>query len=346
MVNISEDYTNQYGIIDKKGNYILKPQYNEIKPLGENMVAIGKIIDAEKPYRGSKYAIGDMNGNILTDFIYYNVSNYKNGLASANDDKNTFFIDKSGNIVKNLPIVKGSGTLDLEGDLIKAYVDFRISYLTRDGKVIWEQNKIIPLNNQYSVIEEKYKPNRDYLVYYPELQGMEGKAEEKKANEKLKELSKVKPIDSNANLDYNYVGDFSVEFFKKQLLVLKLYGYEYHFGAAHGMPSEIYPHIDLVSGTFYQLKDLFKQGSDYVKVISEIIGEQIKNNKEYSYVFPDAYKGIKEDQPFYVKEYALYIYFYPYDIAPYVAGFPTFKIPYTEIMNIIDTKGDFWGSFH
>ena len=165
MVNISEDYTNQYGIIDKKGNYILKPQYNEIKPLGENMVAIGKIIDAEKPYRGSKYAIGDMNGNILTDFIYYNVSNYKNGLASANDDKNTFFIDKSGNIVKNLPIVKGSGTLDLEGDLIKAYVDFRISYLTRDGKVIWEQNKIIPLNNQYSILENSQGTEVSTLIF-------------------------------------------------------------------------------------------------------------------------------------------------------------------------------------
>lgn len=346
VVNASEDYINKYGLIDKKGNYILNPEYNEINFLGEMRISIGKAIVPDKPYRSSKYAIGDVNGNILTDFIYYDVSNYKDGLASASDYKNTFFIDKNGNVVKTLPIVKGSGTLSIEDDIVKANIDFRISYLNKFGRVIWQQNKIIPLNNQYAVIEEKYKPNRDYLVYYPQVKGMENKIAEGQANEKLKELSQIKAIDSNTMLDYNYLGDFSMEFFKKQLLVLQLDGYQYYYGAAHGMPSKIFPHVDLVSGHFYQLKDLFKRDSDYVKVLSEIIGEQIKNNKEYSYVFPDAYKGIKEDQPFYVNENDLYIYFYPYEIAPYAAGFPTFKIPYKEIMNIIDTKGEFWRAFH
>lgn len=112
------------------------------------------------------------------------------------------------------------------------------------------------------------------------------------------------------------------------------------------MPSKIYPHIDLVSGKFYELKALFKLNSNYVKVLSDNIGEQIKNNPEYSYVFPDAYKGIQEDRPFYVGKDALYIYFYPYEIAPYAAGFPTFKIPYKDIMNIINANGEFWRAFN
>lgn len=347
VVNISADIANRYGLIDKKGSFIINPQYNDINQLGENRAAVGKALDEQQPYLGSKYAIADtVTGAFLTDFIYTDVMEYTDGYASAANDKKTFFIGKSGNIAKSLPIVSGSGTLSFVGELIKANVDLRTYYLDRTGKVVWQPNYIIPLNSQYKVIEEKFKPNKDYLVYYPKVSGMKSGTAQKSVNSKLKKLSQVKPADSKTQLDYSYTGDFSVEFFKKDLLVLKLDGYQFPFGAAHGMPTEIYPHVDLVSGKLYQLKDLFKPGSNYVKVLSDIIGNQIKNDPQYSYVFPDTYKGIKEDQPFYVKEDALYIYFTPYEIAPYAAGFPTFRIPYAEIMPIINTESAFWKSFH
>ena len=31
---------------------------------------------------------------------------------------------------------------------------------------------------------------------------------------------------------------------------------------------------------------------------------------------------------------------------PYAAGFPTFKIPFAEISNLIDTSGEFWKAFN
>lgn len=346
VVNISQDYSNKYGLINKAGTYIIKPEYNDIILLEENRVAVGRAIDKEKPFIGSIYAVGDTQGRLLTDFIYYGVSNYSGGLASAYDNKNTFFIDKGGNIVKSLPVVSGSGTLTMEGNIIKANVDYRTSYFDKEGNLIWKQNSIIPLNSQYKVIEKRYRPNKDYLVYYPEVYGMGDKGAEKKVNDQLKVLSQVKPIEEKVQLDYSYLGNFTIEFFKKNLLVLELQGYTYNFGAAHGMPTKIYPHIDLVTGRFYELKDLFKKNSNYVKVLSDIIGEQIKNDPQYSYVFPDAYKGIKADQPFYIGEDSLYIYFNPYDIAPYAAGFPTFEIKYKDIMNIIDKEGQFWQAFN
>ncbi|OSB14910.1 WG repeat-containing protein [Clostridium botulinum] len=346
VVNVSGNIMNNYGVIDKEGNYIITPKYNDIILLGENRVAVGVAIDKTSPFIGSKYAIADTEGNILTDFIYYGILNYKNGIASAYDDKNTFFIDKEGNKIENLPIVEGSGTLTVENELIKAYVDYKISYFDKEGNLIWEENSVISLNNQYKVIEEKYKPNKDYLVYYPKVQGIGDKALEDEVNNRLKILSEVKPIEENVQLEYNYLGDFKIEFFNKNLLELELDGYNFHFGAAHGMPSKIYTKIDLTTGEFYELKDLFKEDSDYVKVLSDIIGEQIKNNPEYSYIFPDSYNGIKEDQPFYVSQDTLYIYFYPYEIAPYAAGFPTFKIPYKHIIDIINEAGAFWMSFN
>jgi len=63
-------------------------------------------------------------------------------------------------------------------------------------------------------------------------------------------------------------------------------------------------------------------------------------------VFPDTYEGIQEDQKFYLGKDALYIYFDPYEIGPFVAGFPTFKIPYANIKNIIDINGELWKSFN
>lgn len=347
VVNVAEDYSNnKYGLIDKNDSFVIEPEYNDVNVIGQDRVAVGKAINEESPFLGSMYAVADINGKFLTDFIYGYIADYKRGYASTCDDNNTFFIDINGKVVTNLPVVSGCGTLAFEGELIRAFVNNRISYYDKSGKLVWEPNNTIKLNDQYSVLEEKYSPNKDYHVYYPQIEGIKDKNIRQAVDKRLKELSQVKEVDPDIQLDYNYGGDFSVEFFKNDLLVLELNGYEFYYGAAHGMPSKIYPHIDLVSGRFYELKDLFKENSNYVQVLSDIIGKQIKNNEEYSYVFPDAYKGIEPDQYFYVDSNNLYIYFYPYDIGPYAAGFPTFKIAFKDIVGIIDVRGEFWRAFN
>lgn len=345
IVNTDDTFF-KYGLIDQAGKFVIEPKYNDISLLGESRVAIGKAIDETIPFAGSKFAIADLNGKILTEFKYVNILDYKNGYASASDTKNTFFIDKNGQVAQNLPIAKGNGTLSMEGALIKGNIDMRLRYYNQKGTLVWSQNQIIPLNNRFRVIERKYNPNKDYLVYYPEIQGMRFVAMQKKVNQKLADISRVKEIDPNKQLESSYTGDYEVFFFKNRLVELEINGYDYPFGAAHGMPVKVFAQVDLESGVFYQLKDLFKANSSYVEVLSEIIGEQIKNDPEYSYVFPDTYKGIAPDQPFYIDANNLYIYFAPYEIAPYVAGFPTFTIPFSEIDQIINKDGAFWRAFH
>ncbi|OEH86453.1 hypothetical protein BHU72_13625 [Desulfuribacillus stibiiarsenatis] len=348
IVNASDNYTNRYGLIDKTGKFIVQPEYNDIIELGEGRLALGKAIDAEAPYQGSVYAIATVDGKLLTEFQYYNVLDYKMGVASVNDGHKTFFIKTDGTIAEDLPIIDGCGSLVLMecGNLIKVIMDMRVYFINRAGELVWKENNIIPLTPPYRVIEKKYKPNKDYLVYYPQVEGVQKPAVQSKINKRLQELSQIKPIKPDVKLDYNYTGDFAVEFFRKDLLVLELNGYEYPFGAAHGMPNKTYANIDLKTGAFYRLGDLFKANSDYVKVLSDIVEEQIKNDPEYSYVFPGTYKGIFTNHPFYIDLKALYVYFAPYEIAPYAAGFPTFRIPFTEIDTIINKKGDFWRSFH
>jgi hypothetical protein len=345
VVNTAEDYRWLYGLIDRDANFLIKPLYNAIRPIGRQRVAVGKAIDPKQPFIGSQYAIGDTEGKLLTDFQYYDVADYKNGLASVTDGNQTFFIDRTGQAAQGYPRVEGSGALAVMGSLIQANVDQRLSYLERSGQVIWRQNTVIPLRLPYLVKEHKYKPNKDYLVYYPQVEGMGNLSAERQVNEKLRNLSQVKDVPANVQLDYSYTGDFNVAFFQKNLLELELEGYNFPYGAAHGMPTRVYTHINLVNGRSYELKDLFKPGSDYTQVLSAIVAKQIKEDPQYEYVFPDTYKGIRADQPFYVTSNALYLYFEPYEIAPYVAGFPTFTIPFSSIMDIIAVTGEFWRSF-
>ncbi|SDC66087.1 WG containing repeat-containing protein [Paenibacillus sp. UNCCL117] len=345
IVNTAADYTNKYGLIDRSGRFVIKPAYNDLLALGERRYALGTAIDPNRPYLGSTYAIADEQGRLLTAGGLQQVGEYRKGLLSVSDGSQTYFLDRYGKREARMPAVKGVGTLEVMGPLIQANVDQRIFYLSPSGEAVWKPDTVIALKPPFEVRELKYKPNKDYLVYYPQIEGMPNPAVQRQTNDKLKALSQVKPIESG-QLDYSYTGDFEVSFFRDSLLVLELTGYHFPFGAAHGMPTRIYPHVDLSSGQFYTLSDLFKPGSDYVKVLSGIIGRQIKEDPQYSYVFPDSYKGIAPDQPFYVTEDALHIYFNPYDIAPYAAGFPTFRIPYSELMSIIAVDGAFWRSFH
>ncbi|WP_342551285.1 WG repeat-containing protein [Paenibacillus sp. FSL R7-0652] len=347
IVNTAEDYKSSYGVINKQGSFVIQPAYNDIRELGEQRYALGKAIDPEQPYIGSLYAIAEINGRRLTEFIYRNVENYKHGLTSASDGIQTYLLDLSGRPASGYPRVTGAGSMEVVApDLIKVFVDQRLSYVNRAGQIIWQQNTIVPLNPPYRVREEKYKPNRDYLVYYPQVEGLSNQAEQNQLNARLKELSQVKAIPADQQLDYTYTGDFDITFYQQLLLQLQLTGYNYPAGAAHGMPTMVYAIINLSDGRLYELKDLFKPNSDYVKVLSQIVGEQIKNDPQYSYVFPDTYTGISANQPFFVTADALHLYFNPYDIAPYAAGFPTFTIPFSQIISIINTEGSFWKAFH
>ncbi|WP_235846933.1 WG repeat-containing protein [Neobacillus soli] len=343
IINLSEDDKDHFGLIDRKGQFVIKANYNNLLYLGESRFALGKETDLKLPCSKSIYALADSEGHILTGFIFNEINNFQDGCASVSNNTDTFFIDKNGRRMEHLPMIDGSGTLCFLQTLIKGDIDNRLLYFNRNPELVWKQNTIIPLNSRSSVSEHKYKPNKDYLVYFPQVQGME---KQESVNRALEKLSGVKVVPAHEQLESNYMGDFEVSFYKKELLVIEITGYDYPFCAAHGMPVKKYAHINLKTGSMYQLSDLFKPQSPYVKVISGRIGEQIKSNDKFSYIFPNEYKGIKADQPFFISEAGLNIYFTPNEIAAFAAGFPTFTIPFGDLKDMINQDGKFWESFH
>ena len=349
IVSESDSFIGPYGVIDKEGKYLYPPIFSDIKVLGEDRLALGMPIGEKDLKLRSIYGIGDTKGNRLTDFIYLVVGRYDKGLAYASNESDTFFIDKAGNIVKDLPKVSGSGELLIKNGLVYADIDYYPYYLDKSGKVIYKSNDVITLDDNYSVLRDKYKPNINYLIYNPVVQGVKDKNTANQINSKLKELSYFEPHEEEGNkknptiteedvLDYDYYGDFNIKYFKNDLLTLDITGYYYPLGAAHGMPSKKTPTINLVTGKFYTLGDLFMGGVYWVGELNKIIKNMIETDKQYDYVFKDQFKSIKPDQGFYIDDSNLYIYFPPYEIGPYSAGFITFKIPFSKIQGMIKSN--------
>ncbi|GAA0176677.1 hypothetical protein SH2C18_00540 [Clostridium sediminicola] len=347
VVSTEDGYNGPYGVIDQNGNYIFQPIYSKIYYLGESRFALGMPIGEDKFTSPSIYAIGDTTGKQLSDFNYLAVGNYNKELAYGSDNEYTFFINKNGKIDNSLPIEKGSGELGLKDNIVYANIDFYPYYLSKSGKIIYKPNDTILLSKKYSVTKVKYSPNIDYLIYNPAVNGVSNKKVEKNINKKLIEISYFEPLfEENLKspyivspddvLNYNYFGDFSVQFFKNNLLTLDIFGYYYPLGAAHGMPVKKTPSIDLVTGKFYTLGDLFMGGVYWVGELNKIIKNMIETDPQYEYIFKDSFKSIKEDQPFYLDDENLYIYFPPYEIGPYAAGFVTFKIPFNQIEGMMN----------
>lgn len=340
-------FGNKNVLINKKGEYVLGPDYTDIMDLGEGMFAAGKPVNSEWPEMGCKYAIANSNGELLTDFVYYGVSNYKNGLASVNDGKSTFFIDKEGKKTGKTGSFDGIGELTAFGDVIKINIDNRISYMNKKGNLIWKSSDEYKITPEISVKENKFRPNRNLLIYYPEILGLKDKNTQDDLNRSIKknfiseEYNNIRPDEElNSNLEC----DFKVPFYNKDLLIIEMEGYEYPFGAAHGMPVRSYSHIDLKTGKVYELKDLFRSGSSYLERINKIIRMKIDSNPE-DYSTYD-FEKINDEKNFIITEDSLHIYFTPYEIASYADGFPEFEIPFEEIMDLINTDGEFWKAFN
>ena len=77
-------------------------------------------------------------------------------------------------------------------------------------------------------------------------------------------------------------------------------------------------------------------GSDYVKVISRLVKEQIEQR---DIQLLNEFTEIRQDQDFYIADKTLVIYFQLYEITPYVVGFPMFPISVFDLAEIIDVRG-------
>jgi len=337
----------QMGIISiEDSRVVIDPSFNEIIILGEGYFAAKDPTKESFESLSTPSAIMDSKGNKLSDYQYYDVSHYHEGLASATDDQSTFFIGTDGQKINTLPVVAGRGILTKIGALIKADIDGDLSYLDSEGNTIWQADTTIAVSDQIKVVQNSYKPLRLVNIKYPSVTGLKDKTIESTINETLKDYFTLPRSDEDLlNLSVEDVFSASL---RENLLIIEKNGYDYYSGAAHGMPIHDYYYIDINTGVAYTFKDLFKEDSDYLNALSMIVTQQIQEQatSEDSMFFPEFFTGLTETTNFQLTENGIIIYFYPYEIAAYAGGFPEFEIPFADITEFLNEKGNFFKSFN
>lgn len=130
--------------------------------------------------------------------------------------------------------------------------------------------------------------------------------------------------------------DYDVLLNKNGIMSIVNSSYMYIQGAAHGMAVRNAINIDMATGRLYNLQDLFKAGTDYKKKLKDIIVNQIAENNP---PLLREFKGINENQEYYLTDRELVVFYQLYDYTPYAYGFLEFYIPYEKIENILDKNG-------
>ena len=351
LVSFLKDKKILFGVIDKKANYVIQPEYEDIKLLGEGYLGLGK---GKNSVMGSVYAIADKNGKIITDFKYYGVGGYsgkiKNGLISVSDGEKTYALDLKGNISTKVKEVDGRGEVSFDGKLTRANINGNISYYNSNKELIWEEKNIYILKEGARVIEEKFLLGNSVNINYPVLEGLKNKAAEDKINKDLYKLF-TSLYDSDGELkdgDYKYYKtDYKLNRVNDILIVEQISEISRNKDINPSIFGKIY-NINLANGNFYELKDLFNQDSDYIGIVSDIIRGQIEAKIEKNEGIYDLsnWKAIRPDQEFIAQTETIDIYFNSDEINSYGEDFPRLTIKQEIIDDILDLNSEFWLAYN
>jgi hypothetical protein len=132
------------------------------------------------------------------------------------------------------------------------------------------------------------------------------------------------------------LGWYEIKTNERGILSLTIGNYAFTYPSAHGLTIVKGLTFDMKTGDSIELSSLFKPGSDYVKVLSDIVGQQIKDR---NIALLDEFKGIAPNQDFYIADKSLVLFFQLYEITPYYMGLQYFPISVYQIQDIIDEDG-------
>lgn len=201
---------------------------------------------------------------------------------------------------------------------------------------------------EVSIKEKTIKDQKDAVtidIKYPVITGHPDKTIESKLNnsfeKKVMELKDMIQKGAEEALAYSKENDtefekymaqssFKERYNKDGFLSLTISTFEYT-GGGEGIRSTTAYNIDLESGEMYELYDIFAEDCDYKKIIDEVMLNTMKQNKDmYFQGVIDNFQGISEDQPFYIENGNLVVYFGVYQLGPISTGEPEFKVPLSK----------------
>lgn len=135
---------------------------------------------------------------------------------------------------------------------------------------------------------------------------------------------------------YSAFSNFAVTFNKNHLLsvIVNLRGF-----TNHTLPSynELYNYnYDLLTGKKITLQDIFNNGVDYIKVITDYVNYKINQNKDL--YFDNVEFFITDDQAFYIEDDGLVVYFDAGQLAKEEFGTTKFKLMFSKFAPYINPR--------
>lgn len=129
---------------------------------------------------------------------------------------------------------------------------------------------------------------------------------------------------------YQISNTYSITYNKNDILSISLF-YQQYISGKNSYIRATY-NYDLKTGGSMPLKNLFKQGVDYLGTLNRKTREKLQVN--YPSILAQ-FKGIAEDQPFYLDNNTLVLFPRFNEIAPTVSAIPVIRIPLHELSNIL-----------
>lgn len=143
--------------------------------------------------------------------------------------------------------------------------------------------------------------------------------------------------DDKIKYKYQLYIDFKLGYDKNDLISIPT-GKHIFMGKSNDLAYLISYNYDLKTGKSINLKDLFRNNVDYKSIINKYILKDINKNNELFFTGDNGFKGIDENQNFYMNKDAIIIYFEIYDIAPCNVVIPMFKINFKEMKKYLNPK--------
>lgn len=180
-------------------------------------------------------------------------------------------------------------------------------------------------------------PSEKVNIYYPLVSNLHDSKVQSKINHAIVNTLNKLLVESSFYRPelVELLATFEIKNNQRGILSLNLIVYSFT-GGAHGMTYVKSLTFDTKTGKQYDLKELFKPGSNYQKKISDSIRVKIK---EWDISLLEPFKGIQSNQDFYIADTSIVVYFQLYEISPYVQGFPYFPIPILDLQDIIRDNG-------
>ncbi|HLR52889.1 MAG TPA: DUF3298 domain-containing protein [Candidatus Avamphibacillus sp.] len=195
------------------------------------------------------------------------------------------------------------------------------------------------IQTHVSIITRVYE-QQGVMIYYPEVFGLENLHVQQTINYSIVQLAQnlINQQYQQQDVDHfaEMIGTYEIKTNERGILSLTLSNYAIAPQHANGLRITKSVTFDVKTGKTYQLKSLFKPGSDYVNVLSNIVRRQIE---ERDIPIINGFSQISPDQDYYIADKSLVLYFQPIEITPHYFGSPMFPISVYELADIIDEEG-------